>query len=265
MTRWTDAHNHLQDPRLGESAPVIAAMRAVGITRCIVNSTCEDDWAAVGGLARGAPGWALPAYGVHPWHAHRVSPGWQERLAARLAAEPQASLGEIGLDRWVASPPLDIQRAVFIDQLRMARDFQRPVTIHCLKAWGPLMEALAAAPSPPRFLMHSYGGSIELARQLIPLGGFFSISGHFLHPRKAAALEVFRQLPRERILLESDAPDMPPPAAQITHPLPDGLLNHPANLPAIGSALAAALGIGTEEFARLTRHNADTFWADREL
>ena len=139
-------------------------------------------------------------------------------------------------------------------QLELAREMRRAVTIHCLKAWGPLIDALAECP-PPRFLMHSYGGSIETARRLLPLGAYFSFSGHFLHPRKAAALEVFRQLPHDRILLETDAPDMLPPDEIISHPL-TGKLNHPANLPSIGRALATVLGMEAEEIAELIRANA---------
>ena len=103
--------------------------------------------------------------------------------------------------------------------------------------------------------MHSFGGSIETARRLIPLGAFFSFSGYFLQPRKAAVLEVFKQLPRDRILLETDAPDMRPPEDFVTHPL-DEVRNHPANLAAIGTALAAALRMDPAELARQTAENA---------
>jgi TatD DNase family protein len=68
-------------------------------------------------------------------------------------------------------------------------------------------------------------------------------------------LEVFRQLPPERILLETDAPDMLPPVEFLTHPLPENH-NHPANLPAIGQALAAALGMSPETLAEITHRNA---------
>lgn len=256
MTDWTDAHNHLQDPRLGDAGPVIAAMRAAGIGRCIVNATREADWPAVEKLALDHPGFVFPAFGIHPWQAHTASDGWRERLADLLEKHPQAGIGECGLDQWVDSPSIEIQSLVFRDQLRLARDLDRPLTIHCLKAWGPLFDAFKQQAPPPRFLMHSYGGSIETARRLLPLGAFFSCSGHFLHPRKSAVLEVFRKLPRDRILLESDAPDMLPPASQIHHPLPESL-NHPANLPAIGAAYAASLGMDTANFAVLTRENAE--------
>ena len=254
MPAWTDAHNHLQDARLGDGAPVIAAMRVAGVERCVVNATREADWAAVESLALAYPDFISPAFGIHPWHAHTASDGWSGRLTGLLKKHPHSSIGEIGLDQWIASPTMDIQRPVFISQLRIARETRRPVTIHCLKAWGALFEAFAEEPPPPTFLMHSFGGSIETARRLVSLGAYFSFSGYFLHERKSAVIEVFRHLPEDRILLETDAPDMRPPENLVTHPLPDSI-NHPANLPAIGHALAAALGMSPESLADLTREN----------
>jgi TatD DNase family protein len=233
-------------------------MRAAGVSHCVVNATSEADWAAVEALSMGYPDFITPAFGIHPWKAHTATDGWLERLACLLEKHPQSSIGECGLDQWLAEPPLEIQRPVFMAQLEIARAMRRPVTIHCLKAWGALVDVLAECP-PPRFLMHSYSGSIETARRLLPLGAYFSFSGHFLHPRKAAVLEVFRRLPRERLLLETDAPDMLPPEESISHPLPENL-NHPANLPAIGRALAACLGMEPEALARLTRENADALF-----
>lgn len=258
MVYWTDSHNHLHDPRLGDAAPVIAAMKAAGVARCVVNATCEADWPAVEALALADPDFVLPSFGIHPWKAHSASAGWRERLAVLLDKHPHATLGECGLDKWVSFPPLDVQLPVFHAQLALSREMGRPLTIHCLKAWGALMESLAVVP-PPRFLMHSFGGSLETARQLLPMGAWFSFSGHFLHPRKSSVLEVFRQLPRDRILLETDAPDMPPPQEIIRHPLPEGL-NHPANLPVIGHALANALDMPAQELAHLTRANASAFF-----
>ncbi|GAA5121439.1 TatD family hydrolase [Luteolibacter yonseiensis] len=256
MPLWTDAHNHLQDPRLGDAAPVVAAMKAAGVARCIVNATREADWDAVETLSLAHPDFVAPAFGIHPWHAHTATPGWQDRLAGLLEKHPQASIGECGLDQWVSTPPLEIQRPVFIDQLRLGREMDRAVTIHCLKAWGELFEIFKEDPPPPRFLMHSFGGSIEIARRLIPLGAYFSFSGYFLQPRKSAVIEVFRQLPQDRILLETDAPDMLPPPEIISHPLPENH-NHPANLAAIGEALAGSLGMSGEALAELTRGNAE--------
>ena len=251
---WIDAHNHLHDPRLPDPAGIVAEMKRAGVSRCVVNATRESDWAAVESLALAERDFIMPAFGIHPWQAHTIEQGWEGRLIKLLENHPQSSIGECGLDGWVSEPLMEIQVPVFIAQLRIARDLGRPLTIHALKAWEELFSAFAEVPPPPRFLMHSFNGSIEIARRLAKLGAYFSFSGHFLHSRKAALLEVFRQLPRERLLLESDAPDMLPPEEIITHPLPDHR-NHPANLPAIGKALAKALGMPSEALAELTCEN----------
>ena len=256
MNGWFDAHNHLQDPRLGD---VAAEARQAGVIRCVVNATREEDWTAVAGLAARHPEFVVPSFGIHPWHAHTATDGWQGRLRDVLEAHPGAGIGEIGLDKWVDSPSIDCQMPVFLDQLRMARELGRPATIHCLKAWGPLFDALDRCEAPARFLMHSFNGSIETARRLLPAGAWFSCSGYFLREGKDRVLDVFRELPPDRILLETDAPDMAPPEEWRSHPLPDGR-NHPANLPAIGAALAGRLGHAPEEFARLTAENARRFF-----
>lgn len=259
MDGWIDAHNHLQDPRLGvHPAALIQPMRAAGVIRCIANATCEADWPAVLDLAAEHPDFVIPALGIHPWRAHLATPGWDIRLRALLETHPHATIGECGLDRWVDSPSIDCQLPVFLAQLRLARELDRPLTIHCLKAWGALDAAFATEPPPSRYLLHSFAGSLETARRHLKSGAFFSFSGHFLHPRKAAVVDVFRALPIHRILLESDAPDMTPPADFITHPLLPPL-NHPANLPAIGRALAAALGLPPAQLATRLRHNFSAF------
>jgi TatD DNase family protein len=260
-----DAHNHLHDPRFGgRREEIIAAMRAAGVAACVVNGTCEDDWPQVARLAERFPGFVRPAFGLHPWFASHRSARWADVLTYWLERCPDASIGECGLDRWVAEPPLEVQREVFATQLTLAAEQNRPVTIHCLKAWEPLIECLHAAPPLPRgFLLHSLGGSRELVARLARHGAMFSCSGHFLHPRKAAALDAFRSVPPDRVLLESDAPDMLPPPEFITHPLAaaDGTpLNHPANLPAIAAALAAALERPAAGLARLAAANFQRFF-----
>lgn len=252
---WVDSHNHLQDARLGDSAPLVAAMRGAGVGHCILNATRQSDWPAVEKLAAAEPDFISPAFGIHPWHAHTAGDGWLEKLRTLLLKHPRASIGECGLDHWIPEPALAVQRPVFLSQLRLARELDRPLTIHCLKAWGALFDVFDEAPPPSRFLMHSFNGSIETARRLLPHGAFFSFSGYFLHPRKSAVCEVFKQLPRERILLETDAPDMLPPAEMINHPLV-GNFNHPANLPAIGHALAKILNLPPAALADLTGKNA---------
>lgn len=249
MTHWIDSHNHLQSPHLGNAETLVTTMKAVGITRAVVNATRESDWDAVKTLADRYPDFVVPAYGIHPWQAHTVSLGWQERLCALLETQPHASLGECGLDCWVHEPSLEIQTSVFRDQLRIANEMDRPLSIHCVRAWHVLFEVFSECPPRGTFLMHSFAGSIEIARRLIPLGAYFSFSGHFLSPRRSSVLEMFKQLPRDRILVETDAqPKL------LSHSLP-APKDHPANLPVIGEAFATALAVSPDELAEITRAN----------
>lgn len=253
-----DSHNHLQSARFGKPvAGLIAEMSAERISGCVVNATREADWATVAALARDFPGFVFPAYGIHPWFADTAEEGWEERLRRRLELEPGATVGEIGLDGWVGSPPLDVQMPVFVKQAEIAAQLGRVMTVHCLKAWQELFRAMEeAAAWPGKFLMHSFGGSAEIAELLLKKGAWFSFSGHFLHPRKAKVLEVFRKLPADRILLETDAPDMIPPEDSIAFPLGEGI-NHPANLRRIAEAFGK--GAGTGILARVEL-NHRAFW-----
>ena len=254
-----DSHSHLQSGKFGRPVgEMIAEMQAAGITGCVVNATREDDWEAVAALAREFPGYVFPAYGIHPWHADAAAEGWEERLRERLLSDPVASVGEVGVDGWAKSPGMEVQLPVFIKQAELAAETGRVMTVHCLKAWEPLFAAMdRAAAWPEKFLMHSFGGSLEVAERLVKKGAWFSFSGHFLHERKRKVLEVFRKLPEDRILLETDAPDMIPPEDCVTFSLGAGV-NHPANLRRIAEAFERETREGM--LGRIER-NGMSFWS----
>ena len=128
----------------------------------------------------------------------------------------------------------------------LALELDRPCTIHCLRGWGPLLKELHSRDRLPRFLIHSFGGSIETGIKLAALGAYFSFSGYFLHPRKAKAVEVFRELPKDRILIETDAPDMLLPESERIRG-DDPQINHPANLIRVEQRLTELIGITKEQ------------------
>ena len=175
------------------------------------------------------------------------------RTFAMLESTPNASIGECGLDRWIQPHDIDDQRAVFTSHLELAARLDRPLTIHCLKAWGPLLECLKSNPLPTRgVLVHASSGSAEVARELAALGAYFSFSGYFLHPRKESVRTVYRTaIPRDRLLIETDAPSMPLPGELVVHPLPPGpenqAPNHPGNLVSVHDGLARLLELPPDE------------------
>ncbi len=269
-----DAHNHLQDawlaPHLGR---VLADLAALPLGGAVVNGTCEADWDDVIALARDHPE-IIPSIGLHPWDVGNAGPRWQDGFLRRLEAHPRLAVGEIGLDRWIltrARPddprlaglkraPLEQQVVAFTWQLERAAERNLPVSIHCLDAWGALMETLKATARPAcGFLLHAFSGSTEMAREFAALGASFSFNGSFLGPRQAARRAVFEQLPLDGILAETDAPAMPVPPERSTHALPgsgnEGPINHPANIGAVYAGLASLRKIPAAELARQIEQN----------
>jgi len=254
-----DAHNHLQDARFGgRQAELLEACRQVGVERMVVNGSCEADWPDVLALARAHPE-ILPSFGYHPWYVHERTPDWLQNLTRFLDFAPSA-VGEIGLDRWKPGLAYDGQEEVFVAQLRLAAERNLPVSIHCLQAWGRIYELLKTGPRPEcGFLLHSYGGPQEMVKPLADLGAYFSLPGYFAHERKHRQRETFRHVPRERLLIETDAPDQSLPDARNRFPLADPAtgkpLNLPANLAAVYEFAAELLGEPLEDLAVRVEEN----------
>ena len=259
---YFDAHNHLHAPSLAPHlGALLRELPAHGIAGAVANGTCETDWPALATLAATTP-WVRPAYGLHPWYAGNRSSDWETRLQAALAATPGAAVGEIGLDRWMlerARPddprlaglrraPLDEQLDVFQRQLALAATQNRVACIHCLDAWGALHEALRATRRPARgFLLHAYAGPAEMVEAFAELGAYFSFNAAFLAPGRHRVRDAFLRVPAERLLVETDAPDMGPPPGMAHHLLPQSAagetVHHPACLIDAYTGLAALLDL----------------------
>lgn len=259
MIRYIDAHNHLQhDWLVPHRSEVIGVLEDLGIQHAVVNGTTETDWEEVARLAR-LHSWVRPSYGLHPWRIAQRTPHWRDRLSERLD-RGGCAVGEIGLDRWIKGGDFEDQKGVFTAQLALAAERDLPVTIHCLKAWGALWEIVCEHPLPSRgFLLHAYGGPLEMVPGFVERGAFFSFSGSFLDERKTAKCEVFRHIPADRLLVETDAPSMPLPPARNAWPLPDTPdgepVNHPGNLVVAYSGLAEIRGARVESLAIQVEEN----------
>ena len=261
MNFYQDAHLHLQDPRLTSQLPsIIAELQAQGINKLVVNGTSPNDWNAVAQLHSDYPDLIVPSYGLHPWKTPTSKENWKELLERRISENPVACIGECGLDKWMRIPNLAAQEDAFQFQLELAVRHNRPLSIHVLKAWGWLIEILEKSPIPDRgFMLHGFGGSREVAARLTQMGAYFSFSGYFLQERKNTVQQAFKNIPINRILIETDAPDMRAPDAFITHPLEEKT-NHPANLVATARGLATLLAMDLEELSNQLEANFSRFF-----
>lgn len=253
----TDSHLHLQDARLGDPIPVLEAVRREKILALVVNGTHPEDWGEVARLSRIAPE-VIPSFGLHPWRVGEVPPDWPETLARLLREFPEAGVGEAGLDRWIRGHDPERQKEVLQIQLELAATLDRPLSLHCLQAWGTLLECLRDADLSAGCLLHSYAGPVEMLGDFVDLGVYFSLSGYFFREGKEEKLKTFESVPPERILLESDAPDMMPPPRLVRVPLFESggeAINHPANLVSLYEAYARWQGFSTTEAVLRIRRN----------
>lgn len=254
-----DAHNHLQDERLGKDPSLlIERCRTEGIAAMVVNGSCEEDWEAVLRLSQTYPE-VIPSFGYHPWYVRERSGDWKSNLVRYLYRTPSA-IGEVGLDRWIKDADIPGQEETFQFQLQLAASRNLPLSIHCLQAWGRMYDLLRNQPGPDcGFLLHSYGGPVEMVEPLAALGAYFSLPGYYANERKAKQRDTFKHVPLERLLIETDAPDQLLPPERSRFPLQEigtgKNLNHPANLPAVYDFAAELLGIPMNDLAARVEEN----------
>ena len=253
--RLIDCHNHIQDdrlfPKLGKT---MESARLAGVERIAIKGCSESDWPKVEEIVNRYAN-ACIAFGLHPWFIKERSAQCFQTLEGLLTTYPQASVGEIGIDHALENRNDAEQEAVFLTQLEIARKFDRPVTIHCRRAWGRLIELLDQFGELPRgMLIHCFGGSAEVATELVRRGAHISFSGSITRPNAKKAGAAIRAVPDDRILIETDAPDILP------HGAPPGA-NEPANLPLVLAKAAELRGVPQAELAELTFRNAERFFS----
>jgi TatD DNase family protein len=256
-----DAHVHLQDARFaGDLEEILDRARGAGVARWVCNGTREDDWARVLQLAR-LHSTIIPCLGLHPWYVPERSPHWLENLE-RLLNHSISGVGEIGLDLWTQPRNESEQELVFRQQIRLARQLKRPLMIHCVRAWDWLMRVLPEEiPEPFPLLIHAFGGPSSVIQPLAEMGAYFSFAGNIFQPRKLSQRAVLGLIPPDRLLLETDAPDLSPPReflqSQSVALAADR--NEPANLLAIHLGVAELLGLDPARLALQLWENGNRF------
>ncbi len=241
---WTDSHCHLET--LPEGA--IREARNAGVGHMVTPGVSGLDPAAVR-LSQQDDQIHIAA-GWHPLYLNITPNEMDGQLNHILDQTPGvAAIGEIGLDYWETDRHARTQQDALRVQLEIARTRHLPVLIHLRKGFDDFLSIVREF-SGVRYVMHMYGGSAEYARQLLKLldDVRFSFGGPATRKNARHAHETLRLLPIDRILLETDAPDLPPPGMSTP--------NVPANLPVIGNRIAEILNMPVEELARQTTTNA---------
>ena len=240
---WIDTHCHLDAHEFGDASLAVADQaRAAGVSMIVIPAVERSNFETVAQLAREAPN-ASYALGIHPIYVPQAR---DEDLAALRSAVEAAmgdprfvAIGEIGLDFFIpmlCEPAMrEKQERFFREQLRIARDFDLPVLTHVRRSQDQVLKHLRQI-QPAGGIAHAFNGSEQQAHAFIKLGMHLGFGGAMTFTRALQIRRLAAKLPLERIVLETDAPDISP---SWIHPA----RNSPDQLPRIGAALAELRGM----------------------
>jgi TatD DNase family protein len=273
MSYWIDTHCHLDAQEFWPVAQEIRAQAATNhVAHCVLPAVHVANFDAVRALAHaGGDSYAL---GIHPLYVGQALDGDLACLEAALQQQRDdphlVAVGEIGLDYFVptlcVNPLRDRQQFFYLAQLRLARKYGLPVLLHGRRAIDALLQGLrsvaheGAAGWVWHGIAHAFNGSEQQARALLALGLKLGFGGALTYERARQLRRLASSLPLDAIVLETDAPDLPPywiykTAQQRAAGELQGR-NAPGELPRIGAELAALRSMRTEELADATTQNA---------
>ena len=263
---WIDTHCHLDATEFdADRTEVHQRARGAGVSTCVIPAVCAANFESVRLLAhRQQDAYAL---GIHPLFTPQATEAQLVQLEVALTShqdDPQlVAVGEIGIDGFV--PELNTPEALakqqhfYQAQLKIAQQFQLPVILHVRRSADLLLKGLRQTPVLGG-IAHAFNGSLQQAQAFIDLGFKLGFGGALTFERALQLRRLATELPLSAIVLETDAPDIPPhwlysTAEQRAAGQPQGR-NEPAELPRIAQVLADLRGISLEELAAVTVANA---------
>jgi TatD DNase family protein len=250
--KLVDSHCHLDNPQFNtDRDAVIDRALAAGVEHMVAIGTGSGppDLEAGVRLADQYPSF-YATVGVHPHDAHKASSETYKRLSDLLAHPKVVALGEIGLDYHYDYSPRDVQRDVFVEQMRVARDARKPIVIHTREAWEDTLALIEEnwTPSGLPGIMHCFSGSPAEAERCVALGFYLSFGGIVTFPKAIELQEAAKRAPLDRLLVETDAPYLAPVPNR-------GKRNEPAFMVQTARKLADLRGETPESIALATTQN----------
>ncbi len=245
---FIDTHCHLDAAEfdLDRDAEYGRAV-AAGVAIQVIPAICRDNFPAVAATCSRYPG-CLPAWGLHPMLIAVHRPEHLADLRAHIEVQRPVAVGEIGLDLFVRNLDYATQEFYYVEQLKIAKECDLPVLLHCRKSADQLLKHLRRI-RVKGGIAHAFNGSPQQADEFIKLGFKLGFGGAFTWPRANNLRRLATELPLEAIVLETDSPDIPPLWVGRGR-------NSPAEIPGIADSLAELRATDRETIARQTTANA---------
>ena len=265
MTFWIDTHCHLDAPEFRPDAHAVRARAAINnVAHCILPAVGVSTFEVVRAMAyANQDSYAL---GIHPMYVKNALDDDLNVLDQQLQLhrnDPRlVAVGEIGLDffepQWCVSPLRERQTFFYREQLKLAQKYQLPVILHVRRSADQLLKGLREIGGSG--IAHAFNGSLQQAQAFTQRGFKLGFGGAVTYERALQLRRLAQALPLDALVLETDAPDIPPhwlyqTAAQRASGQPQGR-NEPAELPRIGAVVAALRGLEASALAEATTRNA---------
>ncbi len=254
-----DTHCHLDAAEFeGDRDALVLAASAAGVAAIVIPAVATASFVAVRACCRRYPQ-CLPAYGLHPLFINQATEADLLILREWLSAEsltltPPVAVGEIGLDFFVPDFDAARQEHFLVEQLTIARDFDLPVLLHVRRAVDQVLKCLRRI-AVRGGIAHAFNGSRQQADEFIGLGFKLGFGGAMTYPGSTRIRDLAATLPLDCLVLETDAPDIPPSWLV-------GRRNTPAELLPIAKVLADLRSLPLEQIVEATVANANSIIRD---
>lgn len=243
-----DTHCHLDAAEFDADRDAVqAAAVAAGVERIVVPAVAVEGFPKLKSVVERYPG-CLAAYGIHPLYVMQAQEADLGILRDWLAREKAAAVGEIGLDYYVSDSDPARQEFFYVEQLKLAREFNLPVLLHVRRAVDDILKHLRRI-RVPGGIAHAFNGSRQQADEFLKLGFALGFGGTITFSGSTRIRQLAATLPPEAIVLETDAPDIPPAWL-------GGARNAPGELSRVSEVLAELRGISPAAVGALTSANA---------
>lgn len=262
MSDWIDTHCHLDAPEFdGDRRAVRERARQAGVVQCVIPAVDAASFTAVRELAEA--GDDVYSLGIHPLRSPQARPEDLDTLDRLLASQRSdgrlVAVGEIGLDHFVPGVDPGTQAFFYREQLALAARHRLPVILHVRRSADALLRELRRI-RVAGGIAHAFNGSAQQAHAFIDLGFKLGFGGTLTYERALQIRRLAQSLPLDALVLETDAPDIPPhwlyrTAAQRAEGQPQGR-NEPAEVPRIGAVLARLRGLEPQVLAEAITANA---------
>lgn len=260
---WIDTHCHLDAAEFdADRDAVVARARAAGVTQIVIPAVAAANFDTVRRLAIQHD--FTYALGIHPLHVMQAQAGDLDALAEALDThriDPRlVAVGEIGLDYFVAGMAPDTQQRFYVEQLKLAKRAGLPVLLHVRKSADQLLAGLRRVGFAHGGIVHAFNGSEQQAQAFIEMGFKLGLGGTLTFERSLQIRRIAASVPETALVMETDAPDIPPhwlyKTAAEREATPGQARNESAELPRIAQSLAELRGWTLEKTAAVTSANA---------